>query len=305
MTSKGFDLKWLRKSSVKPPAIMKNISSLPKLLAFAFLSAALVASAAAQQMAQGTAKVVRIKGSARYATANNVWQPLKVGDVLQPGTIVQTAEKSRVDIVLGDPEAKPSETVWGEMLSYQPVAEQNFIRLWENTVLSIDKLVAANTGTDMITETQLDLKTGRLFGTVKKVSAASKYEVKIPNGVAGVRGTIYTISSDGIIQVLVGSVVVAYVDGSGNVVTQVVIGGQQFDTRTGQISPIPDFDQKRMVRDAKDARIGPNTPPTTFVQDNTTYYVSPRQGFNGNMGTSTPGGGGGGGGGPEVDKPSN
>jgi hypothetical protein len=267
---------------------MKNIQRLSKLMVFAGIALAMVASAAAQQMGQGSAKVVRIKGSARYATENNVWQPLKVGDVLQPGSIVQTADKSRVDIVLGEPTAVANEPGWGETVSYSPVAEQNFVRVWENSVLAIDKLASASTGTDVVSETQLDLKTGKIFGSVKKMSAASKYEVKIPNGVAGVRGTIYTISSDGVVSVLVGSVVIAYVDGSGNVVTQVVVGGQQFDTKTGQVSPIPDFDQQSMVRTAKDARIGPNTPPTTFVQDNTTYYVSPTQGFNGNQGTSTP-----------------
>jgi hypothetical protein len=269
---------------------MKNMLRISKLLTLVLLAVGVVATASAQQMEQGSAKVVRIKGSARYATGDNVWKTLKVGDVLKPGSIVQTADKSRVDIVLGNPDAKPNEAVFGEMVSYQPEAEQNFIRVWENSVLAIDKLLVANTGTDVVSETQLDLKTGKVFGTVKKVSAASKYEVKIPNGVAGVRGTIYTISSDGVVSVLVGSVVIAYVDGSGNVVTQVVVGGQQFDTRTGQIAPIPNFDQKTMVRSAKDSRIGPNTPPTTFVNDNTTYYVSPVQGFNGNQGGN--GGGG-------------
>lgn len=275
---------------------MKNIQRVSKFLVFAGIAIAMVASAAAQQMGQGTAKVVRIKGSARYATENNVWQPLKVGDVLRAGSIVQTADKSRVDMVLGDSEEIASEAgpsgggvgAGGGGAMYQPIAEQNFIRVWENSVLAIDKLLMANTGTDTISETQLDLKTGKLFGTVKKMSAASKYEIKIPNGVAGVRGTIYTISSDGIVSVLVGSVVIAYVDASGNVVTKVVTGGQQFDSRDGSVTPIPDFNQKEMVRSAKDARIGPNTPPTTFVQDNTVYYVSPTQGFNGNEGTSTP-----------------
>lgn len=277
---------------------MKNIQRLSKFLVFAGIAIAMVASAAAQQMSQGTAKVVRIKGSARYATQNNVWQPLKIGDVLRAGSIVQTADKSRVDLVLGAAqeivtEAGPSGGGVGAGAGagmYQPVAEQNLIRIWENSVLAIDKLLTANTGTDTISETQLDLKTGKLFGTVKKMSAASKYEIKLPNGVAGVRGTIYTISSDGVVSVLVGSVVIAYVDASGNVVTQVVTGGQQFNTRDGKVTPIPNFNQEEMVKAAKDARIGPNTTPTTFIQDNTTYYVSPTQGFNGNQGTS--GGGG-------------
>ena len=68
-------------------------------------------------------------------------------------------------------------------------AEQNIVRMWENTLLGVDKLTFTQTGADVVTETQLDLKAGHIFGMVKKMSAASKYEVKIPNGVAGIRGT--------------------------------------------------------------------------------------------------------------------
>jgi hypothetical protein len=121
--------------------------------------------------------------------------------------------------------------------------------------------------------------------------------VKLPNGVAGIRGTIYLLDASGVVQVLVGSVVIAYVGADGNVVTQVVMGGQQFDSKTGQISPIPDFDKKRMVKAAKEARIGPNTPPTTFTADHTIYFVSPTRGQNsGGEGPPDDGGDGGDGG---------
>ena len=56
----------------------------------------------------------------------------------------------------------------------------------ENSALGIDKLTSMDTGSDSVTETQLDLKAGHIMGSVKKLSAASKYEVKIPNGVAGI-----------------------------------------------------------------------------------------------------------------------
>jgi len=272
---------------------MNNIRRISKYLTFTGIILAFSFSAVAQQMSQSMAKVVRIKGSARYAGANNVWQPLKVGDELRAGAIIQTAADSRVDLVLGEKEAFPTEQKWGSTTSgstgasYQPVAQQDFVRIWENSVLALDKLLIANTGTDSIRETQLDLRSGRVFGTVKKLNGASKYEVKIPNAVAGVRGTIYTISAGGILDVLVGSVVVAYTDANGQVVTQVVMGGQRFDASTGQITPIPDFDQKEMVKTVKQ-QTGPNTPPTTFVYDDTTYWVSPTAGHNGNSGSSGP-----------------
>jgi hypothetical protein len=91
-----------------------------------------------------------------------------------------------------------------------------------------------------------------------------------------------------VVSVLVGSAVIAFVGPDGNVVTQVVMGGQQFDARTGQVTPIPNYDQKTMVKEAKETRVGPNTPPTTFTVDQTVYYVSPRTGHNGNAGSNGP-----------------
>jgi FecR-like protein len=273
--------------------IMKQIQTVVQRLAVCGLALAMAGSLWAQSPPPGAAKVVRLKGGARYTTGNNVWQPLRVGSVVRPGTVIQTAgDGSYVDLVLGDgqaplprPMARP---VIGDSRSYTPSADQNIVRLFENTVLGVDKLSSTETGADIVSETQLDLQRGRLFGNVKKMSAASKYEVKLPNGVAGIRGTIYTLSADGVVQVLVGSVVIAYIGADGNAVTQVVMGGQQFDAKTGQITPIADFNQKEMVKLAKESRIGPNVPATTFTVDHTIYYVSPTTGFNGNAGANGP-----------------
>jgi hypothetical protein len=100
---------------------------------------------------------------------------------------------------------------------------------------------------------------------------------------AGIRGTIYTISADGVLRVTDGSVVLAYVDpATGKVVTVEVRAGYQFDAKTGQVSPIPDYDVKTMNKEAKELGVGPNVPPTTFTYDQTLYFVSPTQGHNGN-----------------------
>jgi len=267
---------------------MKNIRSLVQGLVAGALALAFVSTAAAQTPTQGAAKVVRIKGSARYSTGNNVWVPVKLGSVLRPGTVIQTGLErgAFVDLVLGDGEAPVAGGGsgagggggGGDAMFYQPSSEQNIVRVTGNSILAIDKLTSLETGADVVTETQLDLRAGKIFGNVKKMSAASKYEVKIPNGVAGIRGTIYQISADGVVQVLVGSVVIAYVGPDGTVVTQVVVGGQQFDARTGQMTPIPQYLIKDLIKEAKAARIGPTTPATTFTVDHTIYYVSPTVG---------------------------
>jgi hypothetical protein len=246
----------------------------------------MVTSLSAQTSRERTATVVRLKGAARYSNGDNVWQPIKVGTILKSGALIQTAAKSYVDIVLGDSDQSPARggggAGTGSGVSYKPKAEQDVVRISQDTVLALDRLTVLDTGADQITETQLDLRSGKIFGTVKKLAPTSRYEIKLPNGVAGVRGTIYTISSDGVVQVLVGSVVISWIAPDGTQMTQTVNGGYQFDARTGLVTPIPDFDQKEMVRFAKENRIGPNTPPKTFVQDQTVYYVSPVQGHNGN-----------------------
>jgi len=271
---------------------MKNVPSLLKGLIVCSITLAMVGSLYAQTTVSGSAKVVRLKGSARFATDGNIRGgfPLKVGMVLKPGTKIQTAANSSVDLVLGDGDLAAMPTMGAAVPAnppptpqvYQPKVEQNIVHLYENTVLVIDKLTSIDTGADTVTDTQLDLQAGHILGNVKKMSAASKYEVKIPNGVAGIRGTVYTLSADGVVKVLVGTVVIAWVGPDGTPMTQVVVGGQQFDARTGQITPISPFDQQEMVKEAKAARIGPNTPATTFAIDHTIYFVSPTIGRNGN-----------------------
>jgi len=214
------------------------------------LALALVSTAAAQGAMDGAAKVVRAKGPVRFTTGNNIWQPLHVGDVVRAGTVVQTSteEGSYVDLVLGDGSAAVPQPVtyrpgipdsMASHLTFRPSAEQNVVRIWANSALGIDKLTAMQTGADTVSETQLDLKQGRITGNVKKMSAASKYEVKLPNGVAGVRGTLFDIQAIGIVKVYVGSMVVAWVDPkTQNVTTQTVMGGQAYDAPNNQVSPL-------------------------------------------------------------------
>jgi hypothetical protein len=85
------------------------------------------------------------------------------------------------------------------------------VRVTEDTTLGLDRLTVDRTGVDKVIETQLDLRNGRILGNVKRLAAASKYEVKTPHGVAGIRGTRYDIRSDGTVIVTEGQVVVVYI----------------------------------------------------------------------------------------------
>jgi hypothetical protein len=250
-----------------------NIRSYVKALVVCGIALAMVSSVAAQGVKQGKATVVRVKGKAQYSTGNNEWKQLKVNTVLQPGTVIQTAASSTVDIVLGETVVPSAQPVFGN-LSYAPEAEENVVRMSQDSVLAIDKLTVSDTGADVVTETQLDLRMGRIFGSVKKLSAGSSYNVKLPNGIAGIRGTIYAISADGVVQVVAGSVVVAWVKPDGTTGTQVVPAGYQYDLRTGELTPLAPPIGDEIMHIIREASII-TTSPMLVVTDHTVYFVSP------------------------------
>jgi len=266
---------------------MKIIRSFIHGLITCGVALAMVSTLTAQTVTQGKVKVLRIKGSARYTSGNNVWQPLKAGDVIKPGSVIQTGMEhgSFVDLALGGGSGGPvafgnsssssTPTVMPTANYQQPKSQQNFVRVWENSLLGIDKLTSTDTGADPMTETQLDLKSGHIFGNVKKMSASSKYEVKLPNGVAGIRGTIYDITADGVVKVSSGSVVLAYVGADGTVVTQVVNGSQKFDARTGQLSALS-TSETRAIEDVFAASRGGTqvAAQTTYSVDHTIYRTT-------------------------------
>ncbi len=228
---------------------------------------------------QISAKVTRIKGSARYSTDSATWNTLKVGQSLPAGTVVQTAQGSFVDLILGETTAVVQSPKIGQYLSYQPLVQQNTVRIYQDSMLALDKLTSTKTGMEEVSETQLDLRQGKIFGKVKKLSAASKYEIKLPNGVAGIRGTVYTVDANGIVTVLEGSVVISMVGADGRVVTVVVEAGYMYDPRAGGApSPVPQTVLQDLIIAAKEAGVGPETPPTTYTIDQTIINVSPTTG---------------------------
>jgi len=108
-----------------------------------------------------------------------------------------------------------------------------------DTTLKIDKLTISDTGVDTVSDTELDLQKGRIFANVKKLSAASQYLVKIPTGIAGVRGTFFGLDASGWCAVLRHQVDLA-LSGPGGVVTTYTVGeGNLFDPATGTTSPLP------------------------------------------------------------------
>jgi hypothetical protein len=184
------------------------------------------------------ATVINLKGKVRFSNDNKTWQTLKKGAVLNPGSLIQTAEGGVVDVLLGEWGAKLTSPADAAGAPEEPSA--NVVRIFESSVLGIDKLTSDQPGTGDAEEIQLDLRSGMIMGSVKNMPGGSKYEIRIPKGVAGVRGVSrYTLSSSGAANVRMGSLVIAEAVADGSMVTQVVKAGHEFDPSTGQVSETP------------------------------------------------------------------
>lgn len=224
-----------------------------QLLAIVGLVFALGAVARAESAPKPTSvTVVAVSGEARYSTDGSSWHPLVVGKILHEGAVLETAEGSSASLVLsGTPVPAPiggsSPMNQGQFMisqapdpnvrgyeAYKPMAQQNVIRMSGGTMLAVDKLTEMNTGADSVGDTELDLRAGSVFLNVKKMSADSQFIIKLPNGVAGIRGSWGTLSADDSCHWGEGTLILSLiVNGQSHVL--VVKGGTGFDPATGQI----------------------------------------------------------------------
>ncbi|MEJ0091225.1 MAG: FecR domain-containing protein [Limisphaerales bacterium] len=255
-----------------------------------FLTFAIAASAS--DIKQGVATVVRIQGQASYTLGGtDGWHPLVVGKILQAGSTISTKPDALVDIVLGQTSHDAPSTTGTQPgftccrlrssrhCGYKPSVEQNIVRLSGGTTLKIDTLTVMDTGVDTVSDTELDLQAGRIFASVKKLSDSSKYLVKIPNGIAGVRGTKFTLGADGSAGCIESAIMVSQVGADGKPVTVNVPQGTQYNPSTGQVEPLSPELQKVLSQIALAA--------TTTYLELTSYaanfsqwvYVSPTAGY--------------------------
>ncbi|MFN7141636.1 MAG: FecR domain-containing protein, partial [Limisphaerales bacterium] len=118
------------------------------------------------------------------------------------------------------------------------------IRITPDTTFGLTKALVTETGADTVTDTELYLKSGRILGNVKKLAAASKYQIKTPNGVTGIRGTEFDISYINnrlTITSLNGTLVGSAANARGEIKTGVVNTGESWSPDDG-IAPIPQQD---------------------------------------------------------------
>jgi hypothetical protein len=264
------------------------------------------------------ATVVRVEGVVSYSLDNNAWFPLVPGKYLPPGSSIRTGHNGVVDIVLGHAVELPQATWAPERISpsldspvrgwisYKPTSEQNAVRLTPETILSIDKLTTTDTGADTVSDTEINLKKGKIYASVKKLSAASQYLVKTPTGIAGVRGTQFCIAlnEDGSIKTLEvynttgdDGLLLSVTFPGGTTKTWIINQGQSFDQSTGQLSPIPPG-VIGALHQIFDALRTPYVGVMGFDYDRTRTCVSNNYGTPNSDGSGGGGGGGGGSSGP-------
>lgn len=200
---------------------MKKFGSLSKLVALTVFAGA-IAWPGMVQAKPGKAVVRALQGTADYTEQDSggSWDALSQGQVLFAGSTIRTGSgESQVDLYLG---------ING------PV-----VRITKETTLAIDTLSYERTGLETVIETGLDLKEGRILGRVKKMAETSRYEVQTPNGVAGIRGTKYDISTlTGLVRVLEGIILYVWRDPNGALQNFTINAGQAFNPQTGSVVPI-------------------------------------------------------------------
>lgn len=233
---------------------MRPVGRLSRLLGMAVAVGVLVGITAQAAPVQNKAVVTAVRGTANYSQDRGAnWKKLNVGAQLSQNSVIRTAPGSIVDLYLGE---------------NGPV-----VRVTEDTTVGIDRLTVDDLGTETIVETQLDLRSGRILGNVKKLAATSKYEIKTPQGVAGIRGTRYDISADGTVTVVEGQVVVVYIV-QGQPVSVTVNAGQTArpPIRAGEparLTQTPIEIQRRINSEIDTIRTTPVTPegetPTVIV----------------------------------------
>lgn len=136
----------------------------------------------------GKAVVAKVTGKADYVDASGNSGTVREGMTLKQGTSIITGPGASVVLDLGEN---------GETLVVRP-----------DSTLSLDTLLLVPTGIEKAATTRLDIKRGSMAFSVKKLSAASKYEVRTANGVAGVRGSEGIIFSTGVFQCTDGTILV-------------------------------------------------------------------------------------------------
>jgi len=195
-----------------------------------FLSGLLVGGAMALTVtvlgATGSARVDAVRaGAVRYATDGATWVDAKAGAVINPGATIKTDTLGVADLYLAK--------------------NGPYLRVTPDSEVALKTLSQESGAGETIVTTQLGLNRGKIQGVVRKMSAASKYEVITLAGSVLIRGTKYQVSARGEVSVEDGESVVRYVAPGAAAPTEFVVRpGYTFEptlnsNRGGLIETLP------------------------------------------------------------------
>ena len=146
------------------------------LCATIYISAALLlAPALAQASEESRAKVVKISGDAQYKKADtDQWIKLESSHVLSEADAVKTAANSEVVLEFTGTNKTAEVTV-------RPSSEFVFETFRHDPDTKIEN-------------TLLDVSLGAVLVKAEKLTGSSKFEVKTPTSIVGIRGTTFEVS---------------------------------------------------------------------------------------------------------------
>jgi hypothetical protein len=175
-----------------------------KVMASLAVTALLTFFASAQNASARETSVTALAGDARYSKGGGAFVPLSIGTKLSEGDVIKTGAGSHVDIDLGD---------------------VGLMQLAPNSTFAVRSLKVTPTAADVVTETDLDLKSGAIYFKVNKLSKASRFEITTPKGIAGIRGSAGLMTADGQLTMTEGTAGIAYPN-NGGVDTFIVHDGE-------------------------------------------------------------------------------
>lgn len=203
---------------------MTKFYSFSKVLMACALALVVSMSADAAAMKSSKCKAIGVRGDVQYRIADGPWMAVHEGDELGSQTTIKTTgPDSHVNLWIKQNDSS--------------------VRVMPNTTMKIENMSFVGGG-DGDSDTMLNLQSGTVVGSVTKLSRNSHYEIRTPNGVAGIRGTDYAITvealQDGTYRVtftcVKGEVIAAaLVNGDANPITQVLSTGQSW-TPGGAVS---------------------------------------------------------------------
>lgn len=178
---------------------MKRIplKTLAVLLLLLGLMAGIVDGVAAA--AEARAPLLALLGTAEYSRAGRPFVPVKKGVVFQAGDVIKTERGSAVDIFFG------------------PLA--GTVRMTELSTLAIEKSLVAEGRLGATFELNLSLREGEILGRVERHGGGSRFQVKVPAGLAGIVEGQFRIDARGYVVLLDGKAGYVHIPASGEPVS--------------------------------------------------------------------------------------